>query len=312
MQLSLPRWNCAAVLVLPLLLTSSLQGQENPKGPTTSPRKDASAQDLPEGARMRLGDSLWRPRGVFTGFAFTADSKTVAVCEGGPEVVLYDLKTARKLDKIPGIPPTAFLAIAPDGESLVLRTEYDRLTQRDISSGKVVREYVRKDEIIVHPLFSPDGVLMATTSGASQQWNRVTVWDFRTGKMLHSFLADQTKVNAHAFSPDSKLLATVGDEGIVQLWEMDTGKKRSAFPTTKSGSLSSTHLCFHPEGKELSLFSSIEIHRWDLTTNKKIEEGKRRREPLVVSLDGSRVVYWSFLEIQPSRWPGRQGNSLLR
>ncbi|MGH7134329.1 MAG: WD40 repeat domain-containing protein, partial [Pirellulales bacterium] len=73
--------------------------------------------------------------------------------------------------------------------------------------------------------FSPDGILLATTSEqqeANDHSGQVTVWDLKAARR-HLLIRPATASHALAFSPDGYLLATGQLDGSIAMWDVMTG-----------------------------------------------------------------------------------------
>ncbi len=79
----------------------------------------------------------------------------------------------------------------------------------------------RHDTPVNHAVFSPDGVLIATTNvdGSAQ------LWDVRTGHQLHVLRGHKDEVHYVAFSPDGARIATASDDQTVRIWEIPSGRQ---------------------------------------------------------------------------------------
>jgi WD40 repeat protein len=126
-------------------------------------------------------------------------------------------------------------------------------------------------------LFSPDGQYLAVARTVTQKKgnNWVTtqplqVWDTRTAKqVLH---LESTKASSYwtrTFSPDGKRLAVVGAEGILQVWDLTTGKKLTAAKLAPGEAPNIHQLVYSPDGKWIALRSRDQVTLWDAHTGTK-------------------------------------------
>ncbi len=69
---------------------------------------------------------------------------------------------------------------------------------------------------------------------------------------------------ALAFSPDGRILATAGGNGLIRLWDPDTGDQRIAL-TGHAGEV--LCLAFAPDGRTLASAGEDQVIRlWDIIT----------------------------------------------
>jgi WD40 repeat protein len=160
--------------------------------------------------------------------------------------------------------------------------------------------------------FSPDGKLLAATTGQPEDAGTVTVWDVATQKVMWShqgkagipavafapdghtvavgsydktakifeaatgkerFTLDHpAEVRGVAFSPDGKLLATTCWDGGVRIWDAGTGKVK----VTCAGPVDRLfELRYSPDGKMLvSVGLQVGLKFWDAESGMKLEKLK--------------------------------------
>ncbi len=99
--------------------------------------------------------------------------------------------------------------------------------------------------------FSPNGKLLATSDTSGE----VQIWDLPSGRQLNAFKADLIWTWAVAFSPipptsltkggEGGILASGGDDYIVKLWDVQTGK---CLRLLKGHTNTVNAIAFHPDG----------------------------------------------------------------
>ncbi len=85
----------------------------------------------------------------------------------------------------------------------------------DAASGKELDTLVQNNGIARSVAFSPDGRLLAATSG-----NTIELWDVDRREMATTLLGHTESVALVAFSPDGTALASASDGGTVRLWRL--------------------------------------------------------------------------------------------
>jgi WD40 repeat protein len=158
---------------------------------------------------------------------------------------------------------------------------------------------------VVSVAFSPDGNLAACGSAGDRA---VFLWGVASGAQLRKMGLDCTTASqwcgrhdasALFFAPDGKTAASCSCDGVIHLWELETGKQRS-FPV---GERWVSGVAFAPDGKKLAaLYSENGVRTvlglYDLAAGKELRQvlpfgGKRldgRHVALAFSPDGKALA----------------------
>jgi len=97
-------------------------------------------------------------------------------------------------------------------------------------------------------------------------------------------------------SADEKLIAFGGNDGVANLWSLETGRK---LRTYTSQELSAYPIAFHPDGSSLLIGAGPKIVRYDIATGRKLLELlgiPTGTQEIKVSRDGHRLVAYSLLQ----------------
>ena len=179
-------------------------------------------------------------------------------------------------------------------------------------NGKLVRRIQTRAEVVGRIALSPDRSRMA----ASLFTNRAVaaVYDTLTGKEIVSW--DGTPgINALAFSPDSKRLAIGGDDCLVSIRELASGKQIAQCQGHTSKILS---IAFRGDGSRLLTASHDgTVRQWDAITGREVESPYDRHtaevDSATYSPDGERVASAGHdRTVRIWRASGRQDQAILR
>jgi WD40 repeat protein len=181
------------------------------------------------------------------------------------------------------------VAFTADGKHVVRADRssgVDILALHDVETGKeVVRHQLSKSngdgEQFKYRCFSPDAKVLATS-----HWQEIKLWDVPTATLKAVLKGQQEGVRLLVFSPDGQTLASYHFGGVVELWEVATGKEIC----TIQGQFFFRALRFTPDGKRLiSLPNGAgAIYLWDAATVNNLANSKPWREvgvspfPLIV------------------------------
>ncbi len=176
---------------------------------------------LPEHVRRVLGESRMRHADRVNSLAYNADGNRLASCSKDGTVKVWDLGNGREI--------TTYRSHVD---------QPDDPTKGGTAGGTNVLGVV---DVAFHP---KDPKVIASACG-----NQVHVWnpaDGKPGKTLVNLGKTDKPVKAIAYSPDGKHLAVGSDDGILRVYESDTGKVTYTSPTRNARI---ENVAYSPNGK---------------------------------------------------------------
>ena len=148
----------------------------------------------------------------------------------------------------------ALLAVAFTSQEFAM----NRLLVWDAVTWEFRRDYQLR--VALDMAFSPSSGLFAVTPDRYA----IQVWDMLTSKRIHTLYTSFTgAVNCLAFSPDGKILATGHYDGMIRLWDVESGELVRELKT--AGVIEA--LSFSPSGGVLASGSSYQdfaVRLWDV------------------------------------------------
>jgi WD40 repeat protein len=169
--------------------------------------------------------------------AFSPDSSRIAVAGGttekGGEISVWDVTTGKQITKIEiANGQVASMTFTRDGTQLVSAGGDGHVRIWSLATGETLHTLEGSDSELVSVALSPDGKRIA----AAGLGNHAFVWDFASEKLLHVLSGHLAEVWSTVFSPDGSRLATASGDGLVKLWDSETGLEACTLPTDVGGS----------------------------------------------------------------------------
>ena len=166
--------------------------------------------------------------------AFSPDSKTLAVGQGGEKLLLWNIGSGTRTEfgVTQGYRGPNVLAYSSDGKTLVegSRCNSEQVKRWDIATGKKIvalngdgAEYVRAVR------YSPVSRTLCVTYGGWGVFSETKLWNADTGKTMATFKEQHPYASA-AYSPDGKMLAVARRTDTTEIWDAATGKMIRKIP----------------------------------------------------------------------------------
>jgi RNA polymerase sigma factor (sigma-70 family) len=177
--------------------------------------------------------------------------------------------------------PVAAVAFSPNGRILASAGGDDRgqdhkheqaICLWEADTGKEVAHLQAPGWNVWALAFSPDGKTLAATSTRGVGVHAVgtlTLWDVATRKPLHQLPSARRSMTTLplAFSPDGKQVAANGDDGMLRIWDVTTGREDARVQIRFRASA----LAYSPKGDTLAAGGwDGTVHRFDTATGKEL------------------------------------------
>ncbi len=79
------------------------------------------------------------------------------------------------------------------------------------------------------PHFSPDGTYLAAVGLDDPEIRNLNIWDATTGDLLHTITDQTSGITEIQFTPDSTQIITTNRDGVIRIWDPQTGNLLTAF-----------------------------------------------------------------------------------
>jgi WD40 repeat protein len=164
-------------------------------------------------------------------FVFSPDGRYSAWNERRGTVYTVRDNASGNTHEIEVGPTAGFAAFSPDSKLLAIgNSVWDPMVEGAGYSeaylfdetGKRVRTLARTGAGALTPVFSSDGKLLAV----GNRNHETQIFEVASSKLLHTL--DRKMTQEIAFSPDNKLLACGYVDGMVELWDVQTGQPHRA------------------------------------------------------------------------------------
>jgi WD40 repeat protein len=205
--------------------------------------------------------------------------------ENRPPITIQNAATVAQLGSLDvGDLTVASIAFSPDGKHLLSTHPKGEIREWDLATGQSTSLKSPAGVWVSKAIYSPDGAQIASPDAGD-----VILWDANSKTQIF-VLKGETKswVRQLAYSPDGKILASGGDEKVIRLWDVKTGKELNTLTVASRVS----GLAFSPDGATLAAIdgNTAGINFWEVSSGKTlpgISTAKRYYHSIAFSKDGT-------------------------
>ncbi|KAJ7627329.1 hypothetical protein FB45DRAFT_1060062 [Roridomyces roridus] len=189
------------------------------------------------------------------------DSRIVSASMTG--ITIWNATTGEPLLELPS-DNTYTMDVSADGTWIAAGTYFGMIRIWDARTGESVANWQGHEDIVNTIHFSPTSPRLASTSE-----NSTSIWDCTTGVRHVGPLEHSDHVHYVQFSPDASQVVTSDRNGVVRVWNANTGKHIPTLEKSLDGPI--LIFKFSPDGSRIAGGAlSGAIHLWDTATGEDI------------------------------------------
>ncbi len=171
--------------------------------------------------------------------ALSADGKTLATIGFSGDVALWTpqpLKVVATMKRPPDVKTAenegTAIAISADGSRLATGSWDGTIALWDVAARKELARLPKQDLPITGLRFSPDGTLLASTTGSWKEWKKpgtIKLWQVESRMELASLPGPKTQMRRAVFSRDGKTLVAGGSSNELFFFNVEDRKPMPGF-----------------------------------------------------------------------------------
>jgi WD40 repeat protein len=129
------------------------------------------------------------------------------------------------------------VAFSADGRQIVAGSYDTSVRIWNALTGQHRLTLLGHQEMVNDVTFSPDGLLVASCSGAYDWYQdfSIRIWEATTGALLLTLEGHNDEVVSIAFSPDGSRIASASLDGSIRIWSVETGNPLIVIEASNDG-----------------------------------------------------------------------------
>ncbi len=207
-----------------------------------------------------IEETITLGKGVISQVVFSPDGNQIAL-SSSTGIWIYDAKSLKEISEFATDDWISSLAYSPDGKMIAAWYPDGSVGLWDVKTSTLQQTLKVESEGNIrftgdglnNVAFSADGKVLASGHGDGS----VHLWDTVRGELIRTIKGSETSIQGIAISPDGKLLASTAIfEGVVRVWDMESGELVKEVTITGSPMLSQLFTGWNSTGN----FGSNAVH----------------------------------------------------
>jgi WD40 repeat protein len=142
-----------------------------------------------------------------------------------------------------------------------------------VADGRELVRIDHKADPVCRVVMSPDSKFVACSGGTLYESGFVKVFDAASGREVLDIAGHKDLVRGVAYSPDGRRLATAGGEGIVMIWDAQSGRLLRKVAAYDSSVMAVHDVAFSPDGTRLAgAILDCTVRIWDAATGRELRK----------------------------------------
>ncbi len=227
--------NCISLL--------SLEPFELVKSLSIAPDRYKSLRFIPE-----LDDST--ANGVRK-LSFNPSGTKLAAITSRGDLFIWDLTNGfKKSEYWLGESQHKLIDISPDWKYLVCSERKRRMVDScfylmTMDKNEIAANFDTPSKAVIDVFFSNDMKTIASIGGNRITRNEIYLWDAETQKLKHTLHGHSNVIRSISFSNNNEFLVSVGEDNLINLWSVLTGKLIATFTEGSDKELTSVHFSYN-------------------------------------------------------------------